>query len=321
MKEATTSALRQLMEAPAVTGSAVGSAGPSDAVRPGPGGRSLMPKRNTQRIGQILVSNGKMTEEQVEKVLAAQQTAELRFGEIAIKYRFVSRSDVDNALRLQFGFSHGERSLALPSRLVTAATPTAPFAEATRSLRSQLMMHWFDGTPGQSSLAITSVDRGDGKSFIAANLGVVFSQLGERTLVIDADLRHSTIHSLFGVRNRMGLSGVLAGRAGLEELVEPEGLQNLAVLPAGPLPPNPLELLGSEVFPLLLGELSARFDVILIDTPSAQQAADALVIAQRAKAALIVGRKDHTRAPELTQLASILTNSGVKLLGATLNEY
>jgi protein-tyrosine kinase len=140
-------------------------------------------------------------------------------------------------------------------------------------------------------------------------------------LIIDADLRHSTQHKLFGLRNRMGLSGVLSGRAGLEEIHEIPRISNLSVLPAGPLPPNPLELLSRDAFPMLLRELSSRFEIILIDTPSAQQAADAQVIAQRARGAVVVARKNITKGPEAAQLASILSSSGATILGAMLNEY
>ncbi|MCO5101772.1 MAG: polysaccharide biosynthesis tyrosine autokinase [Burkholderiaceae bacterium] len=277
--------------------------------------------RRSQRIGEILVAGGKLTPEQVESVLHAQQGSDRRFGEIAVQKRFVSRREVDEALALQFGYSSGKAQSSAVSGLTSIVSPDAPFAEALRGLRSQLMMRWFDGTPGQTALAITSVDRGDGKSFITANLGVAFSQLEERTLIIDADLRHSVQHKQFGLRNRMGLSGILSGRAGFEEIVDIDNMANLSVLPSGPQPPNPLELLGRDAFPILLNELSNRFNVILIDTPSAQQAADALVVAKRAKASLIVGRKDRTKGPELAQLASILSSSGVALLGTTLNEY
>lgn len=283
--------------------------------------RTVAPLRKSLKVGEILVAGGKMTPEQVEKVLQAQQTSDLRFGEIALKFGFVKRGDIDHALAIQFGYSSGEPSPNVPSKLTAAVNPGAPFAEALRGLRSQLMMRWFDGTPGQTTLAVTSVDRGDGKSFVTANLGVIFSQLGERTLIIDADLRHSTQHMLFGLRNRMGLSGILSGRAGAEEIVQIESFPKLAVLPSGPQPPNPLELLGREEFALLLNEFSNQFDVILVDTPSAQQAADAQVIAQRAKGVLIVGRKDHTKSSELGQLASILAGSGATVLGTTLNEY
>ena len=291
------------------------------AAKAGAGTRELDPVHRTMRIGEILQAHGKLTADQIERVLQAQRSTELRFGEMAIKLGFVKRRDVDRALGIQYGYSSGHDDHSAPGGLTSALKPEAPFAEALRGLRSQLMMRWFDGTPGQTALAITSVDRGDGKSFVVANLGVVFSQLGERTLIIDADLRHSTQHKLFGLRNRMGLTGVLSGRAGLEEITEIQQLPGLAVLPSGPQPPNPLELLGRNGFVQLLDELARQFDVILIDTPSAQQAADAQVISQRAGAAVIVGRKDRTKSSEISQLASILSSSGVTLLGAMLNEY
>jgi len=283
--------------------------------------RSFVPAKRTMMIGEILLAGQKITAEQIERVLAFQKDSDLRFGEIAIRQGFVRREDVDRALAVQFGYSSAETEPNVPTSLVAAVAPTAPFAEALRSLRSQLMLRWFDGTPGQTTLAVTSVDRGDGKSFITANLGVVFSQLGERTLIIDADLRHSTQHKQFGLRNGLGLSGILSGRAGLEEVAQIEHFPKLAVLPSGPQPPNPLELLGREEFGLLLNELSSQFDVILIDTPSAQQAADAQVIAQKARGVLVVGRKDRTKAPEIAQLAGILSGSGATVLGTTLNDY
>jgi receptor protein-tyrosine kinase len=282
---------------------------------------TIAPIRRSLMIGEILIAGQKMTQEQVEKVLQAQMASELRFGEIALKFGFVKREDIEHALSIQFGYSSGETTSEVPSILTAAVTPTAPFAEALRGLRSQLMMRWFDGSPGQTTLALTSVDRGDGKSFVTANLGVVFSQLGERTLIVDADLRHSTQHKLFGLRNRMGLSGILSGRAGFEEIAQIEHIPKLSVLPSGPQPPNPLELLGRDEFAMLLNELSSQYDVILIDTPSAQQASDAQVIAQRSRAVLIVGRKDHTKGPEIAQLASIFSSSGATVLGTMLNEY
>lgn len=273
------------------------------------------------RIGQILVSRGRLTSAQVNQILEEQGRVSQRFGEIAVRLGLATAADIDDALALQFGYTKLEStSTALPAKVVAASAPASPFAEALRGLRSQLMMRWFDGTPGQTALAVTSVDRGDGKSFITANLGVTFAQLGENTLIIDADLRHPTQHTVFGLPNRMGLSGVLSRRAGLEEIVQIPGVSNLSVLPSGPLPPNPQELLGRPEFSRLLNELSSVYDVILVDTPSAQQSSDAHVVAQRAGAALIVGRKDRTRSTEIAQLASIMSNSGIQILGTTLNE-
>lgn len=278
--------------------------------------------RRTLLIGGILVANGKLRPEQIDRVLAEQRVQNVRFGEMAIRMRLVAVADVEEALAIQFGYSSSRATaLALPDKVTSAVNPYSPFAEALRGLRSQLMMRWFDGTPGKSTLAVTSVNRADGKSFIVANLGVAFSQIGERTLVIDADLRHPTQHLNFGLRNPMGLSGILSGRAGLEEIAEFPTLPNLSVLPSGPQPPNPQELLGRDSFVELLHLLSGKYDVVLIDTPSAQESSDALVIAQRANGVLIVGRKNKTKSSEIAQLSSVMGNSGIAILGATLNEY
>lgn len=274
-------------------------------------------------IGQILVQRGRMTQAQVENVLKVQHGSGGRFGEIAVKYRYVNTKDVDDALALQYGYSSLATlgNTSLPVKITQAFDAHSPFAESIRSLRSQLIQRWFDGTPGQTTLAVTSVDRGDGKSFITASLAVAFAQLGERTLVVDCDMRHATQHEVFGVRNRYGLSGVLSGRASLEEIYTLPGIPNLSVLASGPLPPNPLELLSRPAFAQLLNVLSSRYNAVLIDTPSAQEASDAQVVAQRARGCLIVGRKDRTRSKEIAQLAGVLSNSGIEILGATFNEY
>jgi protein-tyrosine kinase len=272
------------------------------------------------KIGAILTSRGLLTSAQVQSILAAQEGTDRRFGEIAVRKGLVKQKDVDEALRLQFGYSTDVTAeVKLPPELIAANNASSPFVEALRGLRGQLMLRWFDGTPGQSALAITSVDRGDGKSFIIANLSIVFAQLGEQTLVVDGDLRHPTQHKIFNIRNQMGLSGILSGRANLDEIKPIPGIPNLSVLPAGPLPPNPQELLGRPQFGELLDLFSSRYNVILVDTPSAQEAADAHVVAQRTRAVIIVGRKDKTRSSELAQLAGIFSGSGVQILGATLN--
>jgi len=272
------------------------------------------------KIGAILVSRGVLTTTQVKTILDIQEGTDRRFGEIAVRKGMVKQKDVDDALRLQFGYSNEiYADVNLPPALVAATNASSPFVEALRGLRGQLMLRWFDGTPGQSALSVTSVDRGDGKSFIMANLGVVFAQLGEQTLIVDADLRHPTQHKIFNLKNQMGLSGVLSGRANLDEIIEVPGVHNLSVLPAGPLPPNPQELLGRPQFGELLDVFSSRYNVILVDTPSAQEASDAHVVAQRTRAVIIVGRKDKTKSSDLAQLAGIFSGSGVQILGATLN--
>lgn len=275
------------------------------------------------KIGEILVREGRMTPEQVEQVLNVQRESGGRFGEIALRLKFIQPDHVQDALAEQFGYptSNDLRKAQLPKKIAEAFSPASPFVESVRALRSQLAMRWFSGAPNQTTLAVTSVDRGDGKSFICASLGVAFAQLGEHTLIIDSDMRHPTQHDVFGIPNKLGLAGILSGRAGLEEICSLPGVPNLSILPSGALPPNPQELLGRAAFAKLLNDMSSVYDVILLDTPSAQEASDAHVVAQRARGCLIVGRKNKTRSQELAQLAAVFTNSGIQVVGATLNEY
>ena len=277
----------------------------------------------SEAIGALLLQEGHLTQAQLEQVLIAQKRRRGRFGELAVKLKFVSQQAIDAALARQFSYHAGlaHQRERLPEVLVSAREPGAPFAESMRALRGQLAQRWFTGSPHERAMALASVDPGDGKSFVCANLAVAFSQLGERTLLIDANLRDPSQHHFFRLRERMGLSGVLAGRAGLSQVRRIQDLPGLSVLPAGATPPNPQELLAGNAFRRLLTELSQHFGVILIDTPAAQTASDVHGVAVRAGAALLLARKHHTRVPELARLSGDFATAGVNVLGSTMNEY
>ena len=182
------------------------------------------------------------------------------------------------------------------------------------------MLRWFDAEAQRKALAIVSPGAGEGRSFIAANLAIVFSQLGENTLLIDADLRTPRQHELFKLRNNAGLSGLLAGRANAEAVVRVPSLLGLSLLPAGAIPPNPQELLGRPAFIETLLTVSRDFDVVIIDTPAASEYADAQTIAVRAGAALMLARKNRSSLPDLAQLTGSLQQSGATLVGSVLND-
>jgi receptor protein-tyrosine kinase len=151
----------------------------------------------------------------------------------------------------------------------------------------------------------------------------VFAQQGERTLLIDADMRSKPERgqqALFKLGKSAGLSAILANRAGLESAQLIPGLPGLAVLPAGATPPNPQELLGRPAFGDLLRAASQQFDVIIIDTPAGSDFADAEITAARAGAALLVARQHVSLVPRATQLARRLQDSGVALVGSVLND-
>jgi len=280
------------------------------------------PARPRQTIGAILVDAGRLKPEDAERTLRLQREKGLRFGDAALQLKVLGQADIDFALSRQFDYPYLRRGESTVSEEVVAAyTPFSPQVEALRAVRSQLMLRWFDGDPARRCLAIVSAERGEGRSFLAANLAVVFSQLGERTLLIDADLRDPCQHRLFGVDNRAGLSAVLSGRAGADAIQRIGALVDLSVLPAGAPPPNPAELLARPPFAQLLQEAPQAFDIVILDTPSAIESADAQTIAMRAGAAVIAARRNTTRLAHVQALVDGLANAKAAVVGTVLNDF
>lgn len=275
-------------------------------------------------MGDILVAAGRLTEDDLERVLESQRREKIPFGEAALALRIITRHDIDFALSKQFNYAYlieGDSSLS--PKLVAAYKPFSRVGENLRAVRSQLMLRWFNGDPMRKVLAVTSPNSGDGRSFIASNLAIVFSQQGERTLLIDADLRakpEAGLHALFKLDRGVGLSNILADRAGLEAAQAVPGLPGLAVLPAGAVPPNPQELLGRSTFIDLLVRATSRFDVILIDTPAGADYADTEIIASRVRAAIMVARVNHSLVKQTSDLARRMQDSGVTVVGSVLND-
>jgi receptor protein-tyrosine kinase len=273
-------------------------------------------------IGAILVGSGALTPQNVERILEQQREKGGRFGEAGKTLGLIEQRDIDFALSRQFDYPYLRRGESRVSEAVVAAyEPASPQVEALRALRSELMLHWFNEDAAHKTVAVVSEARGDGRSYIAANLAVVLSQLGGRTLLIDADLRNPSQHALFGLENRVGLSAVLAGRAGAEAVQRVAELGSLSVLPSGVAPPNPQELLARPGFGVLLERLAEHVDFILIDTPPAAESADAQTVAARARAALFVVRKNHSRLWRLQAIAEGVARTRTAVLGAVLNDF
>ncbi len=270
-------------------------------------------------IGAMLVDWGRLDQGDVERILEFQKKAGLPFGEAGIAMGLLDREDVAQALAAQFGHPSLTSDSGLGRELVAAHEPDSSAVEHLRALRSQLMLRWFENDSHQGALAIVSPGSGEGRSWMAANLAVLFSQLGKRTLLVDADLRHPRQNQIFGVQGRVGLSGILAGRAGWESVSEIKALPNLWVLPAGAVPPNPQELLARPGFGRLITAMRASYEVILIDTPPAESCADAGTVASRAGAALILACQDATSMTRVASLADDLRQFGVTIVGAVLN--
>lgn len=276
---------------------------------------------NSRAIGDILVSTGRLSVQDAERILQRQQQDQSQFGDAALALKLLTREDIDFALSQQFDYSYlTDNDTSRSPELVAAYKPFSRVGENLRALRTQLMLRWFNGDPARKVIALVGPGAGEGRSFIAANLAIVFSQQGERTLLIDGNLRNARQQDLFRLGKSAGLSGILADRAALDAALPVPGLDGLHVLPAGAVPPNPQELLGRPAFATLLSAAAAQFDVVIIDTPASASYADAEIIASCAGAAVVLTRKNQSSLPDAALLARRLQDSGVVLVGAVLND-
>ena len=272
------------------------------------------------RIGDALILHAKLRHEDVERIIDLQKSKNILFGDAAIKLGLIKESDLNKVLSQQFDYSYSDaESHQLNEVLIAAHTPFSDEVEKLRSLRGQLLMRWFD--QGNKTLAVTSAGVEDGASQVAANLAIVFSQLNKKTLLIDANLRESVQHKLFNVETKLGLSNILANKQGSYQLTRPQSLPNLSILTAGTKVPNPQELLSRIDFAELLSDLEINYDIILLDTSPLNLASDALTVVSKAKAAIIVARKDYTLATEIQHLNQQLNLTGAQIIGSILQEF
>jgi capsular exopolysaccharide synthesis family protein len=208
-------------------------------------------------------------------------------------------------------------SATLNHRLVAALAPRSLAAEQYRSLRTRVRQ----AENGRSlrSIIITSPSTGDGKSLTAANLALTMAQeFQPRVLLLDADLRRPSIHTLFGIGDAPGLSDVLMGGAALEDALVHLEDHHLSILPAGVPPTHPAELLGSAAMRRALETLRTRFDRIIIDMPPVEPLADVHILTPLADALLMIVRAGLTEKPAIDRALHGLDRA--KVLGLVLNE-
>ena len=203
--------------------------------------------------------------------------------------------------------------------VVSVTDPTSSAAESYRSLRTSLQ---FARQEGQlHSLVVTSPGVGEGKTATLANLGVAFAQAGERVVLVSCDLRRPRIGEFFGLDERVGLTSVLLGERTLAETLLPvPGFDRLTLLPAGPVPPNPAELLNNPRARDVFTQLRERFDLVLIDTPPVLPVTDAAILSQYADATLMLAAAGQTRRADLHRAVEKLDQVGATILGTVLNK-
>lgn len=216
------------------------------------------------------------------------------------------------------------------NELIVNSFPKSPISETFRLFRTNLL-YLFNGENGKV-LDITSSEPGDGKSWVTANIAVAFAQFGMKVLIIDADLRKGKQHTIFNKLNNTGLSDYLRGFSNEEKknkedetkefmnLVLDVGIENLSLMPSGPVPYNPSELLGSEKVDKLIEIAKENFDLVIFDTPPVSILADSLVICKKVDYVLLIAAANKTKREVLLNSKKAIESVGGKIAGIVLNQ-
>ena len=212
---------------------------------------------------------------------------------------------------------HGKESIVERGQQVRQ-DPTSPVAEAYKTIRTAVYFGVPDGEA--RTLLVTSPAPGDGKTTLTSNLAIAMAQAGQRTLIIDADFRKPMQHKVFEMDQEPGLSNVLVGRAQLAEVIRPTGVEHLSVMPCGPIPPNPSELLNSRAFADLIAKLTDQYDRVLFDSPPVMPVTDARILGALCDVTLLVLRAEKSTRKAGEQARDSLLSVGSNLLGVVVND-
>ena len=213
----------------------------------------------------------------------------------------------------------------MKKELIVHKDPKAPVSEIFRTLRTNIQ--FMNTTKKLQTLLITSTLPGEGKSYVASNLAVTFAQAGKKVILIDADMRKGRLYSIFEVSPRPGLSNYLSGidREGEEELdiskyIQPTQINNLLLIPAGNIPPNPSELLISEQMSNLLEQLKEVCDIVIIDGTPCELVTDSVILSRIVDTTVIVSAAKETKKDSLGRIITNIKNVGGNLAGVVINK-
>lgn len=190
--------------------------------------------------------------------------------------------------------------------------------EAYKNIRMNLIYSLVDYN--NKIVIVSSSIKNEGKTTTAANLAMSLSQFNARVLLIDADLRKSRLHKLFKISNKNGLSKLIIGECTADEAINKDVKPGLDVMAAGPLPPNPSELLGSVRMREILNDFSKKYDYILLDTPPVNIVSDALTLLDVAAGVVLISRQKYTQFNDLQKAVDSIKNVNGKVLGVVIND-
>jgi succinoglycan biosynthesis transport protein ExoP len=196
--------------------------------------------------------------------------------------------------------------------------PMSEVAEAYRTIRTAI---YFGAPDGKAkTMLITSPAPGDGKTTTASNLAIAMAQAGQKVLLLDADFRKPNLHKIFALDGPAGITEVIAEKATLADTIKPSGIPGLSVLPCGPLPKNPSEILNSRAFSKLVEQLEESFDHIVIDSPPVMPVSDARILGALCDLTVLVLRAQKSTRRVSVQARESLSSVGARILGVVVND-
>lgn len=207
---------------------------------------------------------------------------------------------------------------SMESKLITHLAPKDPASEAYRSLRTNIQFASPDDP--LHTLLVTSPGVGEGKTLTAVNLAITLAQAGRKVLIVDSDLRRSTLHKLFSLDRVPGLCDILAKESDVKEVIGETRVPNLHIMSSGPSPPNPSELLGSKKMKTLIERLKKEFDNIIFDSPPVIPVTDASVLAGYLDGVLMIIRMNLTHREALIRAKAMLDNVRARVIGIVVND-
>jgi protein-tyrosine kinase len=295
------------------------------------------------RLRDALIATGRLTPEDAQHLERVMGSMGLSFGEAAIQLGMITEHELADATemarrlppkasdgivegaihRMSFNRNLPGKYVGMvkPGKALTLVRdPDNAYCEQIRALRTELLLLNGPSRSTGNSNVILSACRGEGRTQLCAELAVAFSQLGQRTLLVDADLRRPRVHSLFDADNLLGLGPALAS-GGIPQLLGVDKLPHLSVLTSGPLVPNPLELLTNGHFQRQMSDWRKKYNMIIIDTPPITEFADGLAIASFADQVVVVGRSGSTPLKNMKEMLRRMAGTQSRIVGAVINSF
>jgi capsular exopolysaccharide synthesis family protein len=210
-----------------------------------------------------------------------------------------------------------DRKMLYPVELITHDHPGSILSEAYRNVRTSILLSFSEKPP--KTIAVSSANPAEGKTTTVVNTAIALSQTGARVLIVDADMRKPRLHTVLGRGNGVGLSNFLSGNAALRSVVKKSRVPNLYYVPSGPIPPNPSELLGSNIFKGMMEMLGGKFDHIVLDSPPVLGFADSIIVSTSADGVVLVVLSGKTPRDTLQRARHVLHQVNAKILGVVIN--